>query len=139
MIACIGCILCCPRWLAWRPQNDNSRVNRDYFNGIVNGNATWEEVLQFLYKYKRRHFKKDRYKSILDEEIGKSQSKIEEEKQPSNMFNNEAIMRLDTDKNEKEPNPDKMIKNKVTSSPKVFPLSKNEDNKESIVLFPFDN
>lgn len=139
LIACIGCILCWPRWLAWRPQNDNSRVNRDYFNGIVNGHATWEEVLQFLYKYKRRHFKKDRYKSILDEELGKSQSKIEEEKQPNNMFNNEAIMRLETDKNEDDRSPDKMVKNPVPSSPKVFPLLKSEENNQSIVLFNSDN
>mmetsp|Transcript_30522 Transcript_30522/g.27031 ORF Transcript_30522/g.27031 Transcript_30522/m.27031 type:complete len:205 (+) Transcript_30522:374-988(+) len=91
---CFLCVFFCPRCLAWRPRNDNDRIDRHYFMGIVNGNGTWEHVLQYIYQHKRRHFKKDRYKWYLDEGLK------EEVKDDIGVFANKEIMRLDTDKDE---------------------------------------
>jgi hypothetical protein len=128
IVLCIGCIIWCPRFLAWRPERDNDRINRNYFNGIVRGEATWEEILQFLYKFKRRHFKKYRYKTdLIVEEIEKTHVKIEEEKEP-NMIKNADGMWQNSDKNEETYRSADKMQTYIPSSTKVAPemTTKNE-------------
>jgi len=76
VILCFFWFIFCPRCMSYQPQ-DNSMINREYFLTIINGNGTWEQVLQYLYKHKRRHFKASRYDWVHED------NKLEEEKESS--------------------------------------------------------
>ncbi|CAI2360098.1 unnamed protein product [Moneuplotes crassus] len=114
-IAIFFCFLSvfCPRCLAWRPNRDNDRVDRQYFLGIVNGVGNWEHILQYIYKYKRRHFKKDRYKCPQED------GKIAEESKHESSFSNQEIVKHRTGFDE---NSKKQSKSRRKMSPKVVPL-----------------
>jgi hypothetical protein len=57
--------------------------------GIINGNGTWEQVLQYIYKYKRARFNSENYKNIegeADKNLPEADSKVEEAKMPETIF-----------------------------------------------------
>ena len=71
--------------------------------GIMNGNGTWEQVLQYIYKYKRARFNLENYQNVEEQpdkhpsEVG---SKVEEVKMPETIFENEQMMNLQTMRND---------------------------------------
>lgn len=81
--------------MTWRPRNNNN-VNREYFLAIINGNNGWEKVLNFIFKHKRRHFKKERYAWFFEQKEVSKQDLIEEQKEPGNFLDNQDNISMDT-------------------------------------------
>lgn len=103
--------------------------------GVINGNGSWEYVLQYIYKHKRRHFKKERYKWFFESEKKESSKMIEEQKEEGSklveeekegsVFDQDKVMNANTDKDEELGSSKKIDTevNKLDSS-KVLPATK---------------
>lgn len=100
----------------------------------MNGQGSWEHVLQYIYKHKRRHFKIERYRWFFE-----SQKYSEEIKEDESIFSNKEIMRLDTGRaNDFKEDTDIFTGNEKArsqqNSPKVAPATHINSESKSFVI-----